>query len=1401
MYKTQARFEIISISKMTLLFIILLSIVSCFQLHAQKNKHTLKTTSSQQNIKQKKTIVAKKEKTIERIKSSTYLENLINSKNYSEYVVTSEHTSSISGIHHTYVRQAINDLEVMGTESSLHSKEGSTLVAHVNFVKNISNIVKSTSASISAKQAITSVSQKMGYGTPVNLYAIEKNKNTERTAYQKRNTIYSKAGISNTDIPVKQIYYYKETAGVILAWELSIEDKNSSDWYNFIVDANTGEILTKYNFTNSCNIAGNHSNHNANIALDNNCDDEYNNESNNIKSIESTAAFVGGGSYNVYPMPVESPGHGGRSVVTDPADPTGSPYGWHDTDGVAGAESNFTIGNNCDAYDDRTSTQTGTGSGTNAERANGGAALDFNFTMDTDVTNNGGSIDAAVTNLFFWTNIIHDVWYKYGFDEAAGNFQLNNYGNGGAGNDSVRAEAQDGSGTCNANFSTPADGGRGRMQMYVCNTRDGDLDNVVVVHEYGHGLSTRLTGGAGNSGCLQNDEQMGEGWGDFIGLMMTIEPGDVGTDQRGVGTWLVGEGPNGPGIRPQPYSTTNTQSYADLGTAVVPHGVGSIWSSILWKLNWALIGAHGWDADIYNGTGGNNICLALVMEGMKLQPCSPGFVDGRDAILAADAAIYGGANTDIIWDVFANSGIGEGATQGSNNNNNTTSSTVPTPTVPRVSYSVVNGTQVEGSDCSYTDVTIPLTIGVGPSINTVATFTAGAASTATDGEDFQIITNNVTFFQGAATAQNMIVRIFHDNFIEEDETVIIDFTINSGGDANTGNTSYTLTINDDDTDPLVSGVVPIFSDDFEDGDMTNWTIDGGASATNFEVYNNASFPQAATSYFNSDQSNTTQYAGINDDLCNCDMSVERITTPVIAIGPDESHTISFDYVFDNRYIAAESLKTQFSTDNGANWTDITSLASTAGGATQTTLPWSNYTVALTNGPTDPPANYLFSILYDDAAGYGQGAIIDNFSVVGSGPLAIQTTVNTTTANTVDISSIGNVYTYDATSGNLMLNYNNINAFDYGCVDTSVEREGSNAQSYNGSTISSFVTDKAYKVIPTNIANNIDTEVTFYFTETEISGWETTTGVSRNNMFAHREGTSDIVALNVSAYGADVALTGTFTGLNGNYYFGPESAFKLRVAPKVFLLGAALNPNTGEESLMRDDLRVSGIIPITSPYADALTCDASVFTPTGANAIVDWVFIELRDETTNTIVLHSQSALLQRDGDVVAIDGVSPLSFMVVSRNYYVAIKHRNHLGVMSLNTLALSSNPITVDFTDSANQITYGTNAQSSFGMQNGMIGMWAGNVEADISVRYQGSGNDTNSLKDAILADPENTTASNLHSFTGYNIADVNLDGSSRYQGSGNDANTVKDIILSHPDNQSTPSNLFTITEQLPEN
>lgn len=200
--------------------------------------------------------------------------------------------------------------------------------------------------------------------------------------------------------------------------------------------------------------------------------------------------------------------------------------------------------------------------------------------------------------------------------------------------------------------------------------RDGDLDNVVIAHEYGHGISNRLTGGPANVSCLQNEEQMGEGWSDYFGLILTMKSSDTGDFPRGVGVYDLGEGVNGRGLRARHYTTDfslNEFTYNSIKSQVAPHGVGSVWTTMLWDLTWDLIDEHGFDPDIYNGTGGNNIALQLVIDGLKLQPCNPGFVDGRDAILEADEIANGGANRCIIWRAFAKRGLGVGAIQGSTN--------------------------------------------------------------------------------------------------------------------------------------------------------------------------------------------------------------------------------------------------------------------------------------------------------------------------------------------------------------------------------------------------------------------------------------------------------------------------------------------------------------------------------------------------------------------------------------------------------------------------------------------------------------------------------------------------------------------------------------------------------------
>ncbi|WP_422105453.1 BspA family leucine-rich repeat surface protein [Winogradskyella sp.] len=193
---------------------------------------------------------------------------------------------------------------------------------------------------------------------------------------------------------------------------------------------------------------------------------------------------------------------------------------------------------------------------------------------------------------------------------------------------------------------------------------------------------------------------------------------------------------------------------------------------------------------------------------------------------------------------------------------------------------------------------------------------------------------------------------------------------------------------------------------------------------------------------------------------------------------------------------------------------------------------------------------------------------------------------------------------------------------------------------------------------------------------------------------------------------DLIDTYSWTMVDG----GLNCLMTITLSPKVYLQGPSLNPNAGEETLMRDDLRANSLLPFTSPYSDGLIADGSVFSVVGNEAIVDWVWVELRDNDDNTIVVDSQSALLQRDGDVVDIDGTSPLRFDQSQGSYYVAVNHRNHIGIISGSAIFLSSAAITVDLASDANTVEGGTNAVLA--LANGKYGMYTGDYDGNAQIQ-----------------------------------------------------------------------------------
>jgi alpha-glucosidase (family GH31 glycosyl hydrolase) len=281
-------------------------------------------------------------------------------------------------------------------------------------------------------------------------------------------------------------------------------------------------------------------------------------------------------------------------------------------------------------------------------------------------------------------------------------------------------------------------------------------------------------------------------------------------------------------------------------------------------------------------------------------------------------------------------------------------------------------------------------------------------------------------------------------------------------------------------------------------------------------------------------------------------------------------------------------------------------------------------------------------------------------------------------------------------------------------------------------------------------------------------------------------------------------TSNWTNVNAQVMFNETSCDFIELSPKVLLQGASLNPNVGEESLMRDDLRINGLISQLSPYGDGATASTVIrFNDNGGNSAVDWVWVELRDRNDPTNVITGQSGILQRDGDIVApTDDLStPLFFEGLSvEKYHIVVKHRNHLSVMTATSETLKQQTTIVDFTDATNEITYGINAQTSVGMQANKMAMWAGDVNGDTTIQYSGTNPDTPAILSTVLNDPGNFLNFPTYSINAYMPDDLNMDGIIQYSGTNPDTPVILQNVLGHPGNFLNFST-FRITEQLPEN
>lgn len=637
---------------------------------------------------------------------------------------------------------------------------------------------------------------------------------------------FSDMGISSENIETK-LMWVPSTDGqrLTLCWQVQIQPQKTADHWLVRIDAGTGKYVNKSNLTVTCSWKAPHR-HTADCyeEKDYNAGDEAAPE---IKTFKDPAA-ISSAKYRVIQYPVASPVYkgGNPTLVTNPwlLAPPGSPattLKWNDDSTTTYA---ITRGNNVFVQDDHDANNATIGQSAISKTAI--PDLDFDYTPNfagepADSLNFG----FALTNLFYWNNIMHDLTYQYGFDEVSGNFQNANLGRGGKGKDYVIADGQDAVAVDNSNFATPPDGKSPRMQMFLfdydgskvvhvnspagavgyhyaqqgemsdnnllenvgpitanlilyngtdgtdlgCTAAanaaalknnialierqsggcgfatkvknaqlagakaviimnqtpgagvivmsgndnsitipavmisyedgtalksllaggatvnitlfqhmlDGSVDASVMGHEYTHGISNRLTGGPANTSCLENAEQMGEGWSDYYALMATTDWTKAqltdGTKPRAIGAYVLGEDSTGTGIRTFPYTTNmsvNPWTYDMVATETggEVHLVGEIWCTALWEMTWDIIQQDGLiNTNFFNAgnAGGNTVALKLVTEAMKLQRCSPGFIDGRDAILKADTLLYNGKYSCSIWKAFAKRGMGIKASEGS----------------------------------------------------------------------------------------------------------------------------------------------------------------------------------------------------------------------------------------------------------------------------------------------------------------------------------------------------------------------------------------------------------------------------------------------------------------------------------------------------------------------------------------------------------------------------------------------------------------------------------------------------------------------------------------------------------------------------------------------------------------
>ena len=376
-------------------------------------------------------------------------------------MIVNEFSSESTGINNYNVKQRYSGIEIYNSDSNFWIKNGQVINGGKEFISNISQKINATNPTVSVVNgAVGAIKQLNENSFPIQILEAVGNE------FKLSNGI-----MTEDPIRARLVYFLTDANQLRLAWSYEFYSQDTKHLWSLKVDAINGTIIDKKDLIVSCNFTPNE--HERMAIHEKSFSDIF------YKHSNPSAANPGITKYRVIPLNYESPNHSLRVLVINPEFvANASPKGWHDANSLTGTTASLrydiTRGNNVWARNDFAGNNSTTPpNGTSPE---GGTwpnlTFDFPYAGTSDLPSN--YIDASTTNLFYMNNIMHDVWYQYGFNEANKIFQTNNYARGGAQNDPVIAESQDGSLSANpnvnnANFSTPADGNSPRMQMFLWN--------------------------------------------------------------------------------------------------------------------------------------------------------------------------------------------------------------------------------------------------------------------------------------------------------------------------------------------------------------------------------------------------------------------------------------------------------------------------------------------------------------------------------------------------------------------------------------------------------------------------------------------------------------------------------------------------------------------------------------------------------------------------------------------------------------------------------------------------------------------------------------------------------------------------------------------------------------------